>query len=189
MFAHFKCTGLLHTLHLMELLRVKLDGNFFKQMMQKSSSSEGDESDEDDWITFAASFFDRFAGVVFGSLRLSLAVFFSFNNAMLSGDVSTVLFIGLRPRFDFFFGVPFCNGPMSVKTELKLVERDNEPADVDGSFEVVTVYYTKNIFFTNIENSLNPPECWSLQKWRRIFFQHSLIRILIYTVKKDKKQT
>lgn len=121
----------------------ELRGNICKQMTQKSPSSSDGGDDfalarlaggltGGDAFFFVARVVAAFFGVV--------VAFFSLREVRLSGEVSTELCIGFRPRFDGFFGVAACRGPISSKIDDELVAQDiAEPgrgvdgADVDGS--------------------------------------------------------
>lgn len=144
MFAHFKWTARRQTLHLMEFAAVNFFGIFLMQMMQKSSSSEEDDDD----LSFAGDFcclvflarlaggdaIAFFFGVAFfasaAAFFASAAFFFSLRTAMLSGDVKMALCIGFRPRFLPVLAAAGFNGPISLKTEAKLDERESCDIDV-----------------------------------------------------------
>lgn len=138
--AHFKCTSRLQTLQAIELLTVHLFGIFLRQMMQKSSSPDADDGDDFSLVADFCVFVRLAGGVAFlfsfaaflsstANFLATAAAFFSFKIAKFSGDVSSVLFIAFRPRFDGgFAGVP-CIGPISASTDDTLEQRDME---VDG---------------------------------------------------------
>lgn len=76
-----------------------------------------------------------FFGVAFFAALVAFAVAFSFKMEIFSGEVSSALCIGFRPRFDGFFGVAVCRGPISFKIDELLVGKDITDTDreVDGS--------------------------------------------------------
>lgn len=91
--AHFKWTGRLHTLHLMEFASVNLLGKSFKQMMQKSMSS----SDCDDSCVLHRLAGGVVFGVAFFANLAALSAAFFLKTVMFSGEVSSALFIAFRP--------------------------------------------------------------------------------------------
>ena len=79
-----------------------------------------------DGLTGAVAFF--FLLSCRGETAICLAAY-SFKAGMLPGEVSTVLCISLRPRFEGFFGGAACRGPISSKTDKGLVK---DTLDVEG---------------------------------------------------------
>lgn len=120
-FAQLMCTARSHVLQLIEFFLVSLGGMGCMQMMQKSWSSGEFER----VYRALACGFDFFAGVVFRCLfnflssAASRFARFSLNSSRFSGDVSSELFMGGRPRFAFGgFGVVGLKGPISSKTDM-----------------------------------------------------------------------
>ena len=132
----------------MQLFLVNLAGKFCMQIMQISTSSSDGDCDfffeavaRLGFVRFAAGsfcgdccrFFTLFSFLFCTSSRFCC---FALRSAIFSGDVSTALFIGLRPRADLFCGVPGRTGPIFNKTEAILNEPDilcGVVVDVNGS--------------------------------------------------------
>lgn len=128
----------------MEFATVNFFGNFLIQMIQKSSSSEADDGvlsfgGDFCWLVFLVNLVRLAGGAFFGVLFFSSAAaffalaidLFSLSAVMFSGDVKMALCIGLRPRFFPDFGGAGCNGPISLRMEAKLEDRESA-IDVEG---------------------------------------------------------
>jgi len=120
----------------MEFNFVSVEGIFFKQIMQKSTSSSEDSGLANGFehlkdfrvgsaghgcFDFSATFFITFRA---GNLLpcSSRSRFLSFKTAIFSGDVRTQLCIGFRPLLLFFVALFFCNGLTSNNTSDKFEE-------------------------------------------------------------------
>lgn len=133
MFAHFKWTSLLYSIHATELLRFNCRGIGCKHIMQHSSFSFfGGRFAR---VLLYAAFFDVEADLFFGVWEYFLFFIFSCNFSRFAGEVKIVLLVEGRPLFDFFgAGEVACIGPIELKMEERMGSWN---VDVNGAVIIV----------------------------------------------------
>ena len=114
-----------------------------------------------DGLAGAVAFF-FFYSPAGGAARLAA---FSFKAATLPGEVSMVLCIGLRPRFEGFFDGAACRGPISSQTDKRLVE---DALDVEGC-GVVTTSSSCAASVPRLHSSAHNRQCYQIKDFSTRF--------------------